>query len=297
MKKSTPSSTAKKHPLLKALLITAVVIAVPIGVVCAYTPLVDAMRKTKYVAEFQTEISPFDGHVEYGEVSDQVASMDMDPDVTVRKLSVNGIALYECFKDDGTKKPLIIVMHNAGGYKEDYVGEAGWYASMGYYALAIDETGHGETETHISFWDGTNEQQVYDLDTLIEYYNNVEQADATDFSLTGASRGGVYCYYYGEFGKYKPYALLPVGGTVHRDNITDFHPERLLDIYILSGMGAEDERCDAVRDFETKLTALGGVKGIFRYYTGKGHEDLLPEYYDERNDFLQKHLLDICQDK
>lgn len=71
------------------------------------------------------------------------------------------------------------------------------------------------------------------------------------------------CYYYGEFGKYKPYTLLPVGGTVHRDNITDFHFERLLDIYILSGMGAEDERCDAVRDFETKLTTLGGVKGVF----------------------------------
>lgn len=292
MKRSDASVQKKKRsPVLKILLIIFIIIAALIGAVSAYVPIVDAGMKSRYVSEFQTEIEPFDGQVRFDTVSEQVEAMDLDTDVTVRKLFVDGIALYECFKDDGTKKPVIIVMPNGGGVKEDYVGEAAWYASMGYYAMAIDPVGDGETETHISFWQGTNEQQVYDLNTLIEYYNGVKQANAADFILTGSSMGGIYCYYYGEYGKYKPYAIMPIGGRVHRDTILNFHPERFLDIYILSGMGEEDtERTASVRDFESKLNVLGAQKAFFRYYEGKGHEDILPEYYEERDNFLRAHL-------
>lgn len=293
MKQGTPSSAGKKrHPILKVLLIIVIVIAAAIGALCAWVPLADMALRAKYVPDFHADIRAFDGEVRREELPERVAAMDTDPDVTINKLFVNDIPLYECYKDDGTKKPLIIVMHNAGGTKEDYVGEAAWYASMGYYALSIDQDGSGENEKSGSILEmGSNVWKVYDIDTLIEYYDGVEQADATDFSLTGASQGGLVCYYYGEYGKYRPYALMPVGGSVHRDTI--LHPERFLDINILCGMGAEDERCDSVRDFEAKLKALGGSKGVFRYYEGLGHEDILPEYYEERNAFLMEHLSDI----
>lgn len=280
----------KRHPILKALLIVAFIIAAGIALLCAWVPLQNSALRAKYVPEFQTAIASFDGEVHREPLPEQVAAMDMDPDVTVNKLFVDGIPLYECYKDDGTQKPLIIVMHDSSNTKEAYVGEAAWYASMGYYALSIDLVSYGENEHSGTFLKSHDEEDVYCIDTLIEYYNGVEQADATDFSLTGASAGGKICYYYGEYGKYQPYAIMPIGGSVHRDTI--LHPERFLEINILCGMGAEDERCVSVRDFEEKLTALGGGKGMFRYYDGLGHEDLLFDYYEERNNFLTAHLTD-----
>ena len=286
-KESSAAVGKKRHPARKALLIVVLIIAVGIGLLCAWVPIQNMALRAKYVPEFQTVIAPFAGEAYSEPLPEQVASMDLDPDVTVNKLFVNGIPLYECYKDDGTQKPLIIVMHDSSNTKEAYVGEAAWYASMGYYALTVDEDGCGENESDVTFLKAYTEATVYEIDTLIEYYNGVEQADAADFSLTGASQGGHLCYYYGEYGKYKPYAIMPMGGSVH-DTIR--HPERFLDVYILCGMGAEDDRCVSVREFEERLTALGGGRGIFRYYEGLRHEDLLPDYYDERNAFLEAHL-------
>lgn len=246
----------------------------------------------KYEPDFHTEIAPFDGEVQRvdlpEELPEQVAWACEQPDLTVNKLFVNDTPLYECYRDDGTEKPLLIVMPASGAIKEEIVEEAAIYASMGYYALAIDLDLTGENLHTSPFWEGSGyAEDVYELDALIEFYNGVEQADAAGFLLTGYSVGGRLCYFYGEYGKYKPYAILPRGGGVNDKDIR--HPERFLDIYIVAGMGAAEDydRLSSAQEFEAKLKALGSDKAVFCYYEGLGHVDPLFSVYDgEMRDFL-----------
>lgn len=279
-----------RHTLLVLLIFVALIAAFLVYLGEGTTRLMQAFR---WEPEFCTEIGSFTGSVEYGEVPEEMSALVWNPDLTLRKVFVDGFALYECFRDDGTEKPMIICLPNGGGFKEDYADEAVYFADMGYYALSVDYAGNGESRDNLRiFTDGVNENQIRMLNTLIEYYNGVEQADATDFSLTGPSMGGIIATHYGMYGKYKPYALIFESTQVYSKTITDFYPERLLDIYIIGAIGEEDqpESVDAQRYLEQILKDLGGTKATFQYYPGLGHEDLKPEYYEARDELLLRHI-------
>lgn len=73
---------------------------------------------------FLDAIEPFTGDVTSGELSDSakqlLAAEPRYSDLTANCLTVDGTPLYEVFENDGTEKPLVLLLHGGGGSKDDF---------------------------------------------------------------------------------------------------------------------------------------------------------------------------------
>ena len=161
---------------------------------------------------------PADWHVREGSITESAAEQIAESrfeELTVNRLNVEGIPLYEVYRDDGQKKPLVILLHGGGtGNKENHIKKAARLALEGMYAVTIDSAGCGDSTLGpidaITCWGMTISQ----IDKLIAYYSSTNsQVDVSNFGLYGKSMGSNICYGYVVHGKYDPTVVVTENGT------------------------------------------------------------------------------------
>lgn len=276
-------------------------------------------------AAFLDTIEPFTGDVVSGELSDSakqtLASEPYYSDLTANCLTVDGTPLYEVRKNDGTEKPLVFLLHGGGGSKDNFFTNACDLACSGLYAVCIDAAGCGDSQKGPLDALASFAETVYQIDTVIEYYNTIDGVDAANFGIFGASMGGNTAFAYVGHGKYCPaviaaisatpdYTLLSDGPLYDRfdhghgcepvmtpDEVMEFArryspinwPERFLDTYIFAANGMIDEITgpEGCMALEEKLTDMGGSHFSFHYFEDYGHEGLPVDH----NSPLVEHLL------
>lgn len=276
--------------------------------VWAETETSDAGAATFEVIEGEL-LPPIKGHYDY---HPELAEF------TVKRLTVEGIPLYEVYRDDGEKKPLVFFLHGGGGNKAGIIGLlsdlAYDMARAGFYCVAIDCAGSGDSQIGPIDSIPAFAMTVSQIDTLIEYYATIPQADEEHFGLTGVSMGANISFAYVVYGKYQPTIICGEMGTpdyttlakrplydcfdhgrngcpnvMTREEILDFareyspinHPEKFLDVYIYEGNGTADDQtgpegCMALESF---LNEAGGTKHVFNYYEGLRHGEHSPDYH------------------
>ena len=245
-----------------------------------------------------------------------LASNSAYASLTARRLTVDGIPLYEVFQNDGQSKPLVIILHGgAGGNKEKFFKTACDAALQGFYSVAMDCAACGESDLGpidaVTCWSMT----VSQIDALIEYYATVTQADAQHFGIWGNSMGGNIAFAYVVHGSYRPDIIVPLKATpdystlplyvpgplfdafdhgatcppvMTKEQIYNIamnyspinQPEKFLDVYIYSGNGTADTTTSlkGCKELETWLNKAGGTKHVFKYYEGCDHGDPYPNH-------------------
>jgi len=134
-------------------------------------------------------------------------------DMVYNRLSLGDIEFIEMYRDDGTAKPLMFLLHGGPGRKEQMLNEVKHYAHEGFYAIAPDAAAHGEnTRGPMLNMDAWLETVGY-IDTLIDYAGTLKQADSSRFGVAGISMGGTMTFLYGTKGEHTPSVLLPEIGT------------------------------------------------------------------------------------
>lgn len=123
--------------------------------------------------------------------------------IEFEKCKIDGIPTLSCFKDDGLQKPLIILSHALRDLKEYWQAKLEALAAAGYYAVALDNRGHGERKEKDSgarvFID--RKVNVYevrrliketadDVPILINHFAAKKQVDAARIGMVGVSMGG-----------------------------------------------------------------------------------------------------------
>ncbi|MCX7711410.1 MAG: prolyl oligopeptidase family serine peptidase [Clostridia bacterium] len=126
------------------------------------------------------------------------------------KRKINEIPVLEFYKDDGKKKPLLLVSHGFTGKKEamnkDHKLED--LAEMGYYVVALDNRMHGErpgTSFTVEAVKSLGKLDVYvirkaiketadDIKVLIDTYSKEEIIDKDKIGMMGVSMGGFVTY-------------------------------------------------------------------------------------------------------
>lgn len=126
------------------------------------------------------------------------------------KKRIGDIPLLEYCAGSPKGKPLVIMTHGYGSFKERMANFALRLANKGYFVIAPDALAHGErNETGKYSIVQIVEQSVLDIDFLIEYYKANSDVDAERFSIVGRSMGGFVAYEYLVNGKYTPRAIAP----------------------------------------------------------------------------------------
>ena len=272
---------------------------------------------------FLTEIRPFTGSAEEEAVPQAVQkAVSKYKGLTVKAYNIDGIHICDLYKDDGKKKPLLIYLHGGGENRttffttvaEDEKKNGGKqsfneYAKAGIRVITVDAAGLGDSKVGPIVLLHCVAETVRYVDHIIEYYNTVEDADATKFALRGCSMGSDTTFSYVAHGSYKPVVIITdIGMTdftrmpegplydcffrgrmgnsyvladMTLDQINTFaqryspyqFPEKFKDVYIMSGCGLDDQLHPAVtvKEFEQILKDLGYNNFKFVYEENHGH--------------------------
>ena len=248
-----------------------------------------------------------------------------NPELTMSKKMVGEVPMYECYRDDGTEKPVVFLLHGGGGSKENNFENLITLANMGIYAVALDAAGSGESDRGPLATPIALAETVKYIDTLMEYCATAEQADATNAAIVGGSLGGNIPYCYVAYGEYPLTAIFPCLGTPDlttmdesalvdafdhgknkqpcpwtKEQVMAFlerynpilYPERFLETYIYAGNGALDTGIGfgGAQELEQALIQLGGSNFEFYVDPDRGHERL-PEYYDNLFQRIEEIML------
>lgn len=274
-------------------------------------------------AAFLEEIRPFNGYVEQGVLSATaqavLAGERAYQSLTVNSVIVDGTPLYEVFKDDGTEKPLAFLLAGGDSSKDECLQNACELALAGIYAVCIDSAGCGDSlkgplDALPSF-----AETVFQIDSVVEYYNTIDGVNASRFGIRGGSKGGNIAFAYVGHGLYRPAVIAATSATPDYSCLGDGPlydcfdygkggqprvmtdaetaefvqryspinwPERFLDVVVIAANGLKDEITDAAgcMALEKKLEALGGKKYSFHYFDGYGHEGLP---FDDNSRFME----------
>ena len=247
-------------------------------------------------------------------------------DLTIKGLSVNGIPLYEIYRDDGKKKPLVIALHGITDEQcKDGMVPFGCRAALeGCCCVLMDAAGCGDSNIGpidaVVSWMET----VPEIDTVIRYYKTIPSVDAEHFGIMGFSTGGNIAFAYGAYGKYKPTLIISEKGTpdfatvsedvlftaydhgkmdcpsvMTHEEIMDYarehtplnHPEAFLDICIYAGVGSSDVTVnpDGCAALKQALDEAGGTKHFIEIYSGSNHWGRLSESFNP-SDVLREYL-------
>ena len=120
---------------------------------------------------------------------------------------VNEIPVLMSYCDDGRVKPLIIVCHGFSGQKEDFAPYIKELASMGYFAVTLDNRLHGKRNgkkfDEIAIKEGKLDTYVVrkaiketadDIVSLLDTLLQNPQIDSSQIGITGVSMGGFITY-------------------------------------------------------------------------------------------------------
>jgi len=121
----------------------------------------------------------------------------------LEKGSVNGIPFLLCSRKDGKPKPLVVLSHAFRASKDMWRGKLTELASLGYYAVAIDNSGHGERKgaafESVAFVEGKVDvcavrmlikETADDIPALVEHFVEQEEVDGGRIGMVGVSMGG-----------------------------------------------------------------------------------------------------------
>ena len=256
---------------------------------------------------FKTNIDKFNKQVKEFPIPDEHKN-DYDYNtsvgISVKKLEIDGIPLYEGKRDDGELKPLVIQLHG-GGWHKDFDFATCEASDENVCAVTIDCSGNGESQDGPLQAPAAWMETVKDIDTLIEYYNTIPDVDATHFGLIGYSMGGNISEYYTMYGKYKPTAIClenasadttgegcawdcfnkGVGGQPSiwtEEQLWKFtaataplaHTECFKDIRMYICVGELDDTHSPanMEKFKNAVEALGNKNIVYHLFKGVGHE-------------------------
>ena len=267
---------------------------------------------------FLTSIRPFTGSVEEEIVPEDVQNaVSKYKTLTVKAYNIDGIHIYDVYKNDGKKKPLLIYLHPAHHSRDFFLveraateqkisGRASFneYAKAGIRVITLDAPSCGSSDVGPLDFMTIIAETVRYIDHIIEYYNTVEDADATRFALQGFSQGADSAFAYVAHGSYQPAAIISDCGATDLSKVTvvfdcSFHdkwglpnimskqqiltfarryspcnfPEKFENVFILSGCGEKDyiHPPTIIRSFEAKLKELGYKNFKFIYDKDTGH--------------------------
>ena len=129
--------------------------------------------------------------------------------IEFEKGDIAGIPILTCFNsDDGIQlKPLVILSHAFQSSKEFWRDKMPSLAEAGYYAVAMDNRGHGERKgpdfkSRVFEKDGFNLYEVRrliketadDIPVLIDHFSTHENIDAERIGMVGVSMGGFIAF-------------------------------------------------------------------------------------------------------
>jgi pimeloyl-ACP methyl ester carboxylesterase len=133
----------------------------------------------------------------------------IEKDLKHEKVMIKGIPILSCFTtDEETRpKPLVILSHAFQSSKEFWQDKMVSLAAAGYYAVALDNKGHGERKepdfkSQVFENDGFNLYKVRrliketadDIPILIDHFNTRKSVDATRIGMIGVSMGGFIAF-------------------------------------------------------------------------------------------------------
>lgn len=287
---------------------------------------------------FLTSIRPFTGNVKEESVSKEVQDiLSAYRQLTIKAYDIDGIHIYDVYKDDGKKKPLLIYLHPGGSSRDFFLwwgteqkkwfGKASFndYTKAGIRVITVDAAGLGSSDIGPIDYLPSQAETVHYIDRIIEYYNTVDDVDATKFALQGFSMGADIALAYIAHGSYKPTVVISESGIVDKTLTPDgplyacfdhgkdadhnimskeqiktfaerYSPnqwlEKFKDVYILAGCGMDEDEANIkdLKNFEAKLNELGYKDFQFIYEKNHGHS---PLDYVSRNGLsvLKKTLL------
>lgn len=126
---------------------------------------------------------------------------------TTSKKLIQNIPVLTFTDGNRAPKPLVIMSHGFTGKKEDLIPYLKELASMGYYAVGLDNRLHGERDGEgfeSVFSEGNRlncfklfnaiKENAEDIRTLIEYFVGESEIDITRVGMLGISMGGFTTY-------------------------------------------------------------------------------------------------------
>lgn len=128
----------------------------------------------------------------------------MRRDLVTEDYLISEIPVIACFrKDEGTPKPLVILSHGFLKSKEDLKDELEMLADLGYYAVAMDNRGHGRRDEPDFSSQVLQDRliDVYqvrrlvketadDIPSIIDHFEANKQVNAQRIGMLGISMGG-----------------------------------------------------------------------------------------------------------
>ena len=131
----------------------------------------------------------------------------MSNEIVLTHECIDSIPLVSCYTNDQKRKPLVILLHGFKGNKEGWLPRLKQLAGNGYFAVAIDNPGHGERKgknfESIVMKDG--KWDVYeirvlinktaeDVSTVITHLLKNKIIDQSNIAVVGVSMGGFASY-------------------------------------------------------------------------------------------------------
>ena len=243
----------------------------------------------------------------------------------VQKHCVEGIPLLTCYNDDRlhTPKPLVILSHAFQSSKSFWQDKLSALAASGYFAVALDNKGHGERDgpdfkSIVFSEDGFNLYEVRrliketadDIPTLIDHFSTHPCVDGTRIGIIGVSMGGFTTFralviekrirvaapviaspYFDERPRDVPLNNLPEINRALKDYAQKFSPDGFTASFypraILIQVGGRDKHLDAgrVKQF---------YKSLLPHYAKRPHK---LRFIEEKNvgheftDFMWQNIL------
>lgn len=237
-------------------------------------------------------------------------------DLVTEDYLISEIPVLTCFRQDGTPKPLMILSHGFGGSKEDLKDEMEMLASLGYYAVVMDNRGHGnrlgpDFASQVFQQDLLDVYQVRrliketadDIPFIVDHFTANKQVDAQRIGMLGVSMGGFVTFralvieerigaatpiiaspYWDELPKDVPVLDTPEAeerlAAYAREYSPARYPERFFPRPILTQIGGKDNHYDGER-VEQFYRELEG------YYHGSDKSAKLIVHKDEEHKFTK----------
>ncbi|MBQ9624905.1 MAG: alpha/beta hydrolase, partial [Clostridia bacterium] len=248
------------------------------------------------------------------------------PNLTFEKSFLEDIPVIHIFKNDGAKKPTMLIIHGYGGSKSDSLDLATKFAYDNYYCVIFDAYGHGErTGMPLKSFPEVLSMYPYDIEKVVLSLENNEQADLDNMGMLGISMGACAIYKYCTFGKVQPKAIAPFIGTPYYEQLYNTELSRiafdnasgrfkselsqldlntilmesspykdiykLKDIHILMQNGGIDTLVSpmGVYMLEKDLKEMGAKDATLIIYPDLWHE-ISDDGFDKAFEFMNKHL-------
>lgn len=135
-------------------------------------------------------------------------------EIIVKQEYIGSVPVVKTYKDDGTKKPVVFMLHGYGESKSFYLSYCQTMAEKGYYAVTMDAYGHGErTGGELLNFAQVVSMYPKDIEAVVQSIKDDPQADVYNMGMSGVSMGAMATFMYSTYAEIKPKAIAPIIGT------------------------------------------------------------------------------------